>query len=374
MPYQRRLIGIIGLAMLLGGAASGAETLETARKMAVGGQREQALKLLESHLEAAPGDDDARTLYGTVLSWEHRYEEARVALAEVLKRHPESVDARLALANVEWWSGRSERALEVLRAGLERDPENSELQAARARVLRSAGDQVSPWYVRVLQTHEWLSGSGGAWHEYQLEARRRFSSGPVLLRVSRANRFGKHGNQAELDWYPRLASGTYAFLNAGYSPDAELYPRQRMGVELFQALPKALEISGGYRRLGFADAIDLFTGSLGKYHGNWWFNGRFYVKPDDSGASATVLVSTRRYFGKYGDYVGIQAGRGSTATEINNVTDLAILTATSAYAELTKSLTRAWVLTARGGLSREDRVGRPAGTRGLIEISIGVRF
>jgi YaiO family outer membrane protein len=374
MPRQRPFLCVAVLALLLARAATAATTLEEAREMALAGRRAQALALLEKRLAEAPGDDDARTYYGIVLSWEHRYDEARKALEPVLAAHPESVDARLALANVEWWSGRSARALELLRTGLQQDPRNADLRAAHTRVARSVRDEVTPWYVRVVQTHEWLSGSGQAWHEYQVEARRSFSSGPVLLRVSRANRFGRHGNQAELDWYPRLAAGTYAYLNAGYSYDAGLYPRRRVGAELFQALPKTTEISGGYRRLGFGNVVDVYTGSLGKYQGNWWFNGRFYLKPDSVGTSATVLLSTRRYFGSFGDYIGVRVGRGSVPSEIDNITDLAILNSTAMYGELTKSVNRTWVLALRAGFSREDRTGQAAATRALLEASIGVRF
>ncbi len=68
--------------------------------------------MLETHLSEAPRDVDARLLYGLVLSWEGRYDEARPVLQQVLTQAPAYTDARVALMNVEYWSGHSAAALE----------------------------------------------------------------------------------------------------------------------------------------------------------------------------------------------------------------------------------------------------------------------
>ena len=69
-----------------------------------------ALRLRESHLNETPRDVDARLLYGLVLSWEGRYDEARPALQQVLTQAPTYADARVALMNLEYWSGHSAAA------------------------------------------------------------------------------------------------------------------------------------------------------------------------------------------------------------------------------------------------------------------------
>ena len=47
-----------------------------------------ALHILEERLAAAPRDVDARLLYGLVLSWEGRYDDARPVLQQVLSQAP----------------------------------------------------------------------------------------------------------------------------------------------------------------------------------------------------------------------------------------------------------------------------------------------
>src|SRR5438270_9266942 len=60
------------------------DTLAHARDLAFSGKehRAEALKVLERRLAASPGDNDARTFYGTLLSWEGRYDEARTQLTQ----------------------------------------------------------------------------------------------------------------------------------------------------------------------------------------------------------------------------------------------------------------------------------------------------
>ena len=94
-------------------AAGQDDILKKARAAATSGHREEALRMLESHLSEAPRDVDARLLYGLVLSWEGRYEEARPVLQQVLTQAPTYIDARAALMNVDYWSGDSAAALEA---------------------------------------------------------------------------------------------------------------------------------------------------------------------------------------------------------------------------------------------------------------------
>ncbi len=94
-------------------AAGQDDILTKARAAATSGRRAEALSMLETHLAEAPRDVDARLLYGLVLSWEGRYDEARPVLQQVLTQAPGYTDARVALMNVEYLVGpfhRSARA------------------------------------------------------------------------------------------------------------------------------------------------------------------------------------------------------------------------------------------------------------------------
>ena len=82
-------------------AAGQDDVLTKARAAATSGRRAEALRMLETRLDEAPRDVDARLLYGLVLSWEGRYDEARPVLQQVLTQAPAYTDARVALMNVD---------------------------------------------------------------------------------------------------------------------------------------------------------------------------------------------------------------------------------------------------------------------------------
>ena len=50
---------------------------EALEALATNGHRPEALQALEDYLHGSPHDPDARVLYGLVLSWEGRYDDAR---------------------------------------------------------------------------------------------------------------------------------------------------------------------------------------------------------------------------------------------------------------------------------------------------------
>ena len=107
-----RRAGAVALAALLliggGGADAGAQTGDiraAARTAAIAGRRDEAVTMLERHLNDSPRDTDARLLLGVVLSWDGKYDEADRELRRVLEQSPTYNDARVALANVAWWTG-----------------------------------------------------------------------------------------------------------------------------------------------------------------------------------------------------------------------------------------------------------------------------
>lgn len=243
-----------------------------------------ALKLLEERLAEKPGDTDARTLYGTVLSWEGRYEEARQQLIIVLAGHPGDADALLALAHVEVWSDHPDEAERLARLGLESDPNNGDLLMVQANALKamkrlreakqSAGaalrvdpsnqeardlraettDALRQWEMLFTHTSDWFSAGRVPWREDQVQLTDKTNTGPLIARFSAANRYNEDSQQIELEYYPHFRSGTYAYLNAGYSPDAKLYPHCRLGGDIFQDIGhcgvdevlRSMDVHGSY--------------------------------------------------------------------------------------------------------------------------------
>jgi len=401
MFFATRFLSILLLAALPGLAE---DLLKKARTLAFEKQRTEALALLERRLEAEPEDTDARVFYGTVLSWEGRNDEARQQLQLVLERHPDHGDALVALANVELWSDHPEQADRLMATALERRGNRVDLMYARARALRNLGrsrealemvnrvlslapqheqaqkarrgleDDLRHWEAQWSYTHEWFNEALAPWHEAQLALKRALPAGSLIARFSQAHRFGLRSRQAEMDFYPSFRPGTYAFLNLAYSYDAALYPRYRTGADLYQNLGGGFEGSGGFRRLGFGNKVNIYTASLGKYHGDWLWNGRVYLTPDFAGTSRSIVVSARRYFGDGKDYFGLRFGRGASPVETRTLGDIEILNSVSGYAEVQKGLGRRWMFLVRGGASREERIQRGFLQKYLLESNLYFRF
>lgn len=375
------------------------------RRLSKEGRTTEALAVLERHLAAEPSDSDVRVLYGTMLSWDGRYPEAREQLERILAQNPGHGDALPALINLEIWSDHPERAAQLARDGLRRRPTSTTLLLALAKALKnqhqpreaaqivqrlleldprnqqgvqlseSLSDEMQHWESAISHSAEWFSDGRTPWHETQLALKRQTPLGSVIGRYSRADRFSSGSHQAEVDFYPRIRPGTYGYVNFGVSPDANLYPRYRVGADLFQSLGAGFEGSGGYRRLGFSGNVNIYTAALSKYYGNWLFTGRTFITPDSSGTSRSFQLSARRYIGGSGlDYWGIRVGHGSSPVEQRSLQDLEVLNSGSFTFEFNRAITRRLAINARSGFSTEDRLYRVGLRHYLADFSVYCRF
>jgi YaiO family outer membrane protein len=394
----------VAAALTVCSAARAEDVLAQARSLATSGHRPEALKLLGDRLNESPEDPDARLLCGLILSWDGRYDEARTQLQYVVARHPDYMDAIQALINVEMWSDHPDRAEALASRALERKQSSAAMLVAQARALRAQNrereamvavkralaldptDQqarsvergleqsLNHWEVSWSHTSDWFQGGGGAWNESQMSLKRGTAAGSVTATFSRADRFGLHSNLGEITFYPHIRRGTYGYLGFGYSYDATLYPRQRIGAELFQSLSHGFEASGGWRRYAFAGATNMYTGSLGKYVHNWLFTSRFFLSPDALGTTHSVSLTARRYFGDSGDYLGFHAGTGPSPFDPRSRQDLETLKASSGYIEFKKTLGGRWVWSGLFGVAVEDRLNRLAVDHFTLETTVYYRF
>ncbi|HVP43805.1 MAG TPA: YaiO family outer membrane beta-barrel protein [Terriglobales bacterium] len=370
-----------------GQEAAGGYTFSRARELAFAGKqhRQEALELLKQRLVQSPGDNDARTIYGTVLSWEGQYDEARRQLTQVLDNHPHHSDALPALINVELWSDHPARAEELAADGLEHSPKDTALMLQLARAQRNQGhyreslhtlDEVLKleptnaqalrwrraltveswkWEAEFSHASDFLSRHQGTQHEDSLQLRGPTPIGSLIGRVSRAARFGISSYQIEADMYPHLRPGTYMYVNVGTSPDQELYPKYRLGADLYQSIGHGWELSGGYRHLQFSTGTNIYTWAAAKYLGDWLFTGRMYLTPDDLGVSKTVQVGARRFFGSEGlhDYVEVRYSHGSSLALAQTTLDIIGQNSTRVTVEGDKTLGH-WALNLKGGAGSED--------------------
>lgn len=291
-----------------------------ARAAATSGDRPAGLALLESHLAANPRDVDARLVYGLILSWEGRYDEARTALSAVLGQAPDYMDARVALMNVEWWSGRVSEARELVRSVLSRDAGNTQARYVQQRL----DARTRPWSVETGYTRDTFNDDREPWQEYGLSLGRETAVGSLIVRGSQADRFGLTDQQVDVEFYPTFRAGTYAFVGVGFGADQVLYPEYRISFDLYQSLGQGFEVSGGYRRLGFAAATDIYLATLTKYAGNWMITGKAFVVPDRRlGDSWSYHGVVRRYFGAAGtSFIGAGYSHGFSREEPRGAGDL----------------------------------------------------
>ncbi len=402
---QTRIGAVLVIMVCVGGQldAGQSDVVTRARELALAGDRGDAITLLQDAVAVTPGNSDARVLLGTVLSWEGRYDEARREFEVVLTRSPTHGDALPAAINVELWSEHPARAEELARRGLRQRPTDPNYLLARVRALlalkrsteasdaldrllaidpRNAEalelrsnlqDSRRVWQARVGAFYDAFSDQP-AWRESQVSLGRTTPIGSILARGSRAERFGLSDNQFEVEMYPRLRPGTYAYVAAAYSRDAVLYPQYRYAADLYQSLGAGFEGSAGFRRLGFGSGVNIYVGSLSKYYGNWLFTGRLFVTPNSAGTTRSVHASFRRYVGGSGTYVGMRYGRGAWREELRNLNDFEVLDSDVGAAETVIILGRRLELNMIGSYSREDRASRRDLRRYSLSTGLGFRF
>jgi YaiO family outer membrane protein len=305
--------------------------------------RELCLQILEIN----PNYHDASILMARTLAWEQRYEEAAEILQEVIVKDPSNKAALLAMTDVQAWAGNFKEAIEYLDKVIVGDPTNPDLLFRKAQMLNELGE----YQPTVLLLHQILDidpthrdakillssievgrlknfvGIGyrgdyfemaNSWHLFYAEYGRRTNAfGTVISRVNVADRFGMTGLQFEADAYPTLGPGTYLYLNAGYSPHENLFPIFRAGLELFQKLPSAWEVSAGLRLLNFAENdLLILTGSLSKYYKKYYFSFRpFYTLASNTPSSQSYFFTVRRYFSSPDHHLSITAGTGFSADD-----------------------------------------------------------
>ncbi len=324
-------------------------TFNRARELAHNNLYAQARELCDQILKSYPDYHDAAILKGRTFAWEGDYDQAREVLNEVRQKVPGNKDALYALIDVEMWAENYDEALLLLDLALKDQPSSTHLLYRKALVLKESGDETAavvvinqlldmdPTYKEakdLLKTIEsaryinhigigyrgyhFLETDSEPWHLFYGEAGRRTEIfGPLVLRANIANRYDISSWQLELDAYPTIRSGTYLYLNAGFSPDSELFPFSRFGFELFQGFPASWEASAGFRLLNF-DNKDLLilTGSVSKYFKNYYFSFRPYFSFSSDGNDPdgrSYFLTMRRFFGSNDHYLSIMAGRGFSA-------------------------------------------------------------
>jgi YaiO family outer membrane protein len=306
----------------------------------------KARKIAYDALQKSPDYHGIRIFIARLYGWEGNYKSARKELETVLNRDPDNREAFKALTTIESRSGHLDRALQVNSKALDQFPKDEELLLQRASVLYSFEEYsrseqvyksimvVKPGSIeareglksaRLMQLkhtasvsyrHDSFGERFEPWRFWDVQLSRQTRYGSIIGNVQYANRFSTNGAQFNLDAYPSIASGFYAYVSAGLS-NSDIHPRFRFGLSLYKSLPKAFEAEAGMRYLNFTvSETYIYTGSLTKYLGSYMVTGRTYFIPASTGNSLSGNILIRRYLGSAEKYVSLSGGYGSASNDI----------------------------------------------------------
>ncbi len=314
-------------------------SFELARELAFNNGRKQAQDTLLSILTKYPNYHDIRAFLASTYSWDGAYKKAKKEFAYVLKDSPDRLSTWEAAIKNELWSDAPFSAMKMANKALEHFPKNEELNYLLAKAEDDTNNkedalrtlerilEANPKHEKALSykaslinslSHNsiGLSSSVDVYSEvfdpmqyYLLKYARQTKLGSIHAKFNFSRRFASNAAQVEVDMYPRIIKGLYAYLNFGVS-GSSLYPDIRYGAELYKSLPKSFEASIGFRALKYSSTTTIYTGSVGWYTGNSYWSFRTYITPGDGGSSKSGTLSYRKYRSDANNYFSIAAGMG----------------------------------------------------------------
>lgn len=260
-------------------------------------------------------DEDFYVAYGSFLYWNDMTEKAIQITETGLELHPKSEDLLLLIAKISYSNSNYIEADKSVRALLLINPQNAEARALSARIK----DFVDKNAIGINYSFTHFDRQfADNWHITSLSYRRTTGIGSVIVKANYANKFASDGLQFELESYPRISKLFYMYVGLGYSGDVGIFPKYRSGASLYANLPSSFEAEVGFRQLHFSESLWMFTGSVGKYYKNFWFNFRTYITPSDKNISHSYTGTMRYYTKGANDYFGFQAGTGISPEESRN--------------------------------------------------------
>ncbi|MFN3760553.1 MAG: YaiO family outer membrane beta-barrel protein [Algoriphagus aquaeductus] len=323
------------------------ELFSQARTQIMGGKYQEGRKIAFRALSQYPNYADILILVGRSYAWEGKNDSANIYFERAIIASPAYTDGYVGYLDNLFWSDNLNTAAEVLQKAKSNlgSPIPDEITYRESRLFYyreeydQAYDLAKPLfdkgfnqegmlaYMQNLQRfrntnaigatydYDTFYGSTSPWHTWSVYGRTRTKlTGALIARVTQSERFNGFGTLYELDAYPSIGKNGYAYLNLGGS-GASFFPKLRFGASYYHNLPKAWELEGGYRYLGFTQATHILTASVGKYVGSWWFNFRANVIPSENSTGTSGQLTARYYFKTAEDFFSIQLGSGVSPDE-----------------------------------------------------------
>lgn len=312
-----------------------------------------AIGLCQQALQKSPGYTDIKVFLGRLYFWNDQKDSSRIILDEAMQSDPKHEDAAIAAGSIAYFNDQYQRSLEYCNQGLMYHPQSEELLLQKTKslielkryteALTITDSLLHKNYnlkdVRALvervKDHRSKNKIGisydythfqnqfdNPWHLASLDYTRQTNIGSFAGRVNYGNRFNESGVQFEADAYPSISKRLYAYINLGYSPDLPIFAKFRSGFSLYANLPAGFEADAGFRFLRFSENTWIYTGSVGKYYKNWWFNLRAYLTPDNDRISHSYSFSGRYYLGGADDYFSFSVGTGLSPDDRNQAVQL----------------------------------------------------
>ncbi len=195
------------------------------------------------------------------------------------------------------------------------------------------------------------------------------------MRGTNATRFGYTDQLVEVEAYPTFRAGTYAYLGVGTGTKKDLYPTYRAAFDLYQSVGHGLEVSGGYRRLVFAEPVSIYVATLTQYVGQWAVMGRTFFVPSSVGDSWSFHAESRRYVGSTGrSFLGLTISQGFSREEPRGLGDVIPLHSNTIRGQADVELTDRMRLLITSSASRQERVLRSTLWQTTLSAGAAYRF
>jgi YaiO family outer membrane protein len=312
---------------------------ETARKLAFNDHRRQAQDSLALILTKYPDYHEIRSFLATTYSWDENYKKARKEFDYILDKDPKNKEAWIGSIKNELSAGLPYEALRMVTEALRIFPDDASLLYLKASaqektnnpmdafntieyvLSKNPEDQKAKDYknslnvvlrknaVGITSAVDLYSQVFDPMQYHTFEYNRQTKYGSFATKINLNRRFNTNGVQYEVDLYPRIINGLYAYLNFGLS-QSSIFPNVRYGAELYKSLPKSFEVSLGFRSLKYTDITNIYTGSVGWYYGNSFWSFRPYFTPGENGISKSGTLSYRKYRSDADSYLGFGVGIG----------------------------------------------------------------
>jgi len=113
---------------------TGKASLEAARRHGYAGRYGRAKRLLRTHLEERPEDDEARLQLARFAAWSGDYADSQSSYRMLLRENPADPELRVELADVTSWRGQYEPAMQLYGKLHREDPKNLRVRLGQANV------------------------------------------------------------------------------------------------------------------------------------------------------------------------------------------------------------------------------------------------